>query len=147
MFQVISGLMGCLVILHVVISCLLTVKTLRIQKKAGVTYPQENRLFWVRRISGFALMFFILAHVFLFTGKEVDGVYLLKEITVARLIMQLLMVLSLLVHLISNIRPLRVALGWKDAKGLRWDVALVISVLLLLAAVAFGIYFVRWHVF
>ena len=59
----------CLIIVHTVIGIKLTWDTLRIQKKNGVSYFRENKLFWVRRISGFAVMLFIAAHIFVFMGN------------------------------------------------------------------------------
>ena len=42
-----------LLAVHIVIGVMLTVRTIRVKEKTGVSYPKENRLFWARRISGF----------------------------------------------------------------------------------------------
>ena len=48
--------------IHAVISSVLTVKTLRIRKKAGAGYFKENLMFWARRISGFAIIIPLVMH-------------------------------------------------------------------------------------
>ena len=145
-FSVISYVMMGLVVVHILIGIKLTVDTLQAQKKSKVSYPGANRLFWIRRISGFALVLFMAAHVFLFSVGEKNGAPILKKFSMFPLIIQLLMVLSLLLHLITNIRPLKIALGIEDRKDLKTDVMIILGVSLLLSAIAFLIYFFRWSV-
>ena len=49
--------------LHTLIGIKLTADTMKAIKKSGANYFKDNKLFWIRRISGFALMFFIAAHI------------------------------------------------------------------------------------
>ncbi|MBR1472032.1 MAG: hypothetical protein IJ600_10380, partial [Lachnospiraceae bacterium] len=72
-FRIVSCLMSAMIAVHILIGCKLTYDSLRAIRKAGVSYPGANRLFWIRRISGFALMIFIAAHVWLFSGKQAEG--------------------------------------------------------------------------
>lgn len=146
LFMALSHLMLALIAVHAVISISLTVDTIRISRRSGISYGKRNRLFWIRRISGFALMLFVAAHVLLFIGTTESGAYRLNLFAAGQLASQILMVLSLLVHFACNITPLRIALGIEDRKKFRTDVLLVLSVLLLLAGAAFVIYYIRWSI-
>ena len=131
---------------HTVIGVKLTADTLKALKKSGAGHFRDNRLFWVRRISGFALMFFIAAHLIIFMGHGSGSGFRLNAFDVPQLIMSLLLVLSLLLHIITNIRPLMTALGARGAKEFLTDAAVVFSVMLLLAGAAFIVYYIRWSV-
>lgn len=145
LFTGLSYLMVGLIVVHMLISLKLTWDTLRARKAAGVSYRKANRLFWVRRISGMALMIFIALHVVAFRGRQTAEGYRLQLFNGGRLAVQLLMVAALMVHLLTNIGPLKIALGIEDHKGLRVDILLTLSILLLLAAAAFVIYYLRWQ--
>ena len=68
----------------------------------------------------------------------------LEVFNTGRLISQLLMVAALGVHIITNIRPMFISLGIKGIKKYVVDILVVLSVLLLVFAVAFVVYFARW---
>ncbi len=142
--KVMSYIMLAFVVIHMIIGIKLTIDTLRISKKAGVSYFKENRLFWIRRISGIALVFFMASHVFIFTGKGAGAGYRLVNFDIVALVSQILMVISLFVHLITNISPLKIAMGIKDKGNIKTDIIFVFSILLLLAGLAFFVYFLRW---
>ncbi len=133
--------------LHMMISILLTVQTVRACIRSGVSYPGWNRLFWVRRISGFSLILFMALHAMIFEGDVENGAYRLNLFGGVQLAVNLLMVLSLLIHLSCNIGPLRISLGLENRKNVRLDILLILSVLLLLAGIAFVVYYIRWSVF
>ena len=134
------------VAVHTVIGIKLTADTLIALKKSGASYFRENELFWVRRISGFALMFFIAAHMIQFMGSGSGGGFRLNLFDVPQLVMSVLLVLSLLLHVVTNIRPLMLALGARGAKEFIADAAVVLSFLLLVSGAAFVVYFLRWQV-
>lgn len=136
-----------LIAVHAAISVFLTAKTLFLSRRAGASYAKPNRLFWIRRISGLALMLFLICHIQIFRGTTASGAYRLNLFGATQLATQLLLAASLLVHLIGNISPLRIALGLEDRHGLRTDLLLVLSVLLFLAGAAFVVYFIRWSVY
>lgn len=144
-FRILTYLMSAMIALHILIGCKLTYDTLTAIKKSGVSYAGANRLFWIRRISGFAMVVFVAAHIWLFSGRELEGAFLMPHFNVMALLTQIGMVLSLLVHLTTNIRPLKIALGIEDRKDFKTDVLIVLSVLLLLAGGAFVLYFLRWR--
>ena len=143
-FLVISKAMVILIILHVIIAVKLTMDTIKACRISGVSYWRENKLFWLRRISGIAVMILMLAHIFIFMGRNVDGVFVLNVFNVMALISQLLLVISLLIHIATNINPLRIALGLRDEGGFRTDMILILLILLVLAGISFVVYFIRW---
>ncbi len=142
--RMLTHMMILFISLHMILSVILTAQTVRAWRKSGVAYFKQNRLFWIRRISGFALMFFIVSHVLIFRGNVSSAGYRLNYFGGLQLAAQILMVVCLLVHLCCNITPLRISLGIEDKKNIRTDVLLVLSILLLLAGIAFVIYYIRW---
>ncbi len=142
--QVFSWLLIGAVGVHTLIGIKLTADTLRAIKRSGAGYFRENKLFWIRRISGFAVMLLIAAHTLLFIGHGSGGAFRLNLFDLPQLIMSVLLVLSLLLHIVTNIRPLMIAFGVRGAKDLIADTAVIFSVLLLAAGAAFVVYFVRW---
>lgn len=130
---------------HTVIGIVLTVKTIRISKKAGGSrYLRQNALFWARRASGLAILIPAFFHIGLF-GEVRDGVYILFPFTTVKLITQLLLIAALFVHILMNIRPLLVSLGVLRYKERRGDIYLILSVLLLFMAGAVIIYYIGWQ--
>ena len=143
-FSFLSYLMIALCVLHTLSGCKLTFDTFRAIRRAGVSYPGQNRIFWIRRISGFSLILFMAIHVWLFRGETTDGVFRLRHFDIPALISQLLMVTALAVHLLTNIRPLKIAFGIEDGKNYKTDVLIILSAALLLAAIGFVLYLLRW---
>ena len=139
--------MTVMVLVHAVLGIILTVQTLKAQKQAGVSYFRENTLFWLRRISGFAVMFLLLSHVLIFEGTKRGGVFRLHFFGRLQLLSQILMVLAVAVHVLTNIKPLMTALGIRKYRRFLLDLLLILSVLLLFAGVAFVIYYLRWQAF
>ena len=141
-----SWLLITAVCVHTAIGIRLTADTFTAVKKSGASYFRENKLFWIRRISGFAVMLFIAAHVILFMGHGSGGAFRLNLFDVPQLIMSILLVLSVLLHIVTNIRPLMLAFGARSGKEFIADMAVIFSVLLLVSGAAFAVYFVRWLV-
>ena len=141
--SVLAKIMLVFIIIHGVIGIKLTWDSIAACKKSGVSYYKENRLFWARRISGFAIIIFILIHVILFLGKN-DGVYRLNYFGTLQLATQILMVLSLAVHIITNINPMIISFGVSKIKEYAVDILVVLSAILLFTAVGFVIYYIRW---
>jgi succinate dehydrogenase/fumarate reductase cytochrome b subunit len=145
LMETLAWSMVALVAVHMVIGILLTVKTVQALRKSGVHYAKENRLFWIRRISGFALMLLIFLHFALFveTGQ---GIFRLSDFDVPQLVGQVVMVLALAIHLLCNIRPIGVSLGIASGRGYGRDVLLILSIVIAFCALAFVIYYLRWNV-
>lgn len=138
-------LMGVITV-HMVISLWLTGKSLSAMKRSGVSYGRENFLFWARRISGLAVMIFVFFHLAIFNVNS-DGAYRLTEFDTLKLLTQILMVISLLIHVLTNIKPLWIGLGLKPGfKEYLKDILFVLSIVLLFMGIAFVIYYIRWNI-
>jgi succinate dehydrogenase/fumarate reductase cytochrome b subunit len=145
LMETLSWIMVALVAVHMLIGIILTVKTVHISKRAGVHYWKENIVFWIRRISGFALMLLVLLHFVLFVQTG-EGIFRLNDFDLPQLVGQALMLLALAIHLLCNIRPLAVALGLNGGSGYGRDVLFILSVVLAFCALAFVVYYLRWNV-
>ena len=137
---------GALILLHTVFGVKLTADTLRVWKTTGVGYFRENRVFWLRRLSGLAVMVFLIVHLTAFHGAGTGGSYRLPWFSAGRLASQILLLLSLGVHILSNLRPAMLSFGIPGRKRWRIDFALVLTVLLLFFAAAMLVYYLRWNV-
>ena len=140
----ISYLMEGLIAVHAVIGVKLTADSLLACKKAGVSYFKENKVFWARRISGFAVMVFLIVHILIFRGSTQGGFYRLNLFAGAQLVSQILMVISIAVHVITNVKPSLISLGIRSLREYAVDILLVLSMLLLIAGAAFVVYYLRW---
>ena len=143
--EIIGWLMLGLVVIHFAIGIVLTVQTIREQVRAGAAYPKLNKRFWAVRVSGFAVAICAAFHVIVFGGPGGEFVRL-ALFGHAELAMHLLLAASLAVHVLCNMEPLLIDLGLPSARGRAADGMAVFAVVLLLAAVAFVVYFVRWSV-
>ena len=132
-----------LVGVHVIITAILTVRTLLTIKKSGKGYFRENLLFWARRISGFALLIPLVMHLFVFSGTG-DEAYRLVLFNSGRLISQILLAAVLAFHILTNIHPFLVGIGVKEHKIISADMLFVVSVFLLFCCGAFCVYYLRW---
>ncbi len=131
-----------LTVVHAVIGTILTIRTDITQNKAGVRYQKENSLFWTRRNSGFAVLVLMIFHVIVFSkGSSLNGP---PPFNTFGLITNLLMVAALAVHIVSNIKSLFIGSGIKRPKILTANIIFVLSVILLLATVAFISYYIWW---
>ena len=140
-----ARIMATLIGVHLIIGTKLTTDTVRAVKKSGKHYFRENKLFWVRRVSGFAVMLFIAVHIMIFTGKTENGVYRLHFFGAAELVTQILLVLTLLLHILTNAKPLMLGFGTRSWKEMGLDLALILAGILLFAGVCFVIYYLRWQ--
>ena len=61
------------------------------------------------------------------------------------IIILILLVLAILVHVISNAKPMLISFGIRSLRERVFDILFVISVLLLFMAFAFVIYYLRWR--
>ena len=133
-----------LVVIHAVISAKLTLDTIRTVRRTGAPYIRQNLLFWARRVSGFALLVFLVLHMTAFSTGG-GGAYRLKWFNTGRLVTQILMVLTLGIHLISNIKPALITFGIRGLKSKTGHILFALSVLLLFMAGALIVYYLRWN--
>jgi len=132
-----------LVAVHTVIGCILTVQTLIACKRSGAPYFRYNRLFWARRISGFAIMVLLVFHL---TAFGVGAKTRLNYFGTFELATQILLVLSIAVHVITNIKPVLISFGIKSLKPYSKDILFFSSIVLLFFIIAFIIFYVRFNV-
>lgn len=130
---------------HTVIGVILTVVTLRTQREAGISYFRENKRFWAVRISGLAIVVFILLHVAIF-WQSGGGMPRLTPFEGFQLVVSILLVASIAVHVLANMQPMMISLGIGSPRGRAVDAAVVLAVILLFTAAAFAIYYLRWMV-
>ena len=133
-----------LTIIHALIGLWLTGKSLWICHKTGAPYFKENQLYWARRISGLLIMVLIFFHSGSFTD-HIGGIFQLKPFNTARLIIQILFILSLALHIISNVRPMLISLGIKKLRPHQGKILFILSVILLFFTAAFIIYYLHWQ--
>lgn len=145
--SVLSWIMVILIGVHIIIGIKLTADTLKSINRSKAGYPRQNRLFWVRRISGAAVILFIAAHIIVFMGDSSSGAFRLNLFDGVRLAEGILLALSLGLHIITNIRPIMLGLGIKGFREVSLDILLIVSVILLISAAAFVVYYIRWKVF
>ena len=138
--KMLARICAALVIIHTVIGIKLTVDSILVWKKTGTPYLRENGIFWARCISGLAIMILIFFHMFAF-GQTVDGVYKLKPYTTAKMAAQILFALSLALHVLTNVRPMLIALGVRPLRRYVPQILIVLSVFLLLFTAAFIFYY------
>lgn len=143
--KILSWLMAILVVLHMIIGIRLTADTVKACRRSGVFYWKENILFLVRRISGFALVLLLLYHAVVFADLG-GGSFRLHLFEGPQLTGSLLLVITLAVHLLSNLRPLAVAFGRPGLRKLTVNLLLLLSVISLFCAAAFVIYYFRWNI-
>lgn len=130
---------------HTVIGAILTVKTIHASRESGGnSYFKQNAIFWARRASGLAILILAFFHIGLF-GRIDEGAYLLFPFTTVRLFTQLLLIASVFLHLMINIRPLLVSLGVLKYKKRRGDLYLIFSILALFMAGAVILYYIGWQ--
>ncbi|MBP3870584.1 MAG: hypothetical protein J6E46_06385 [Faecalicoccus sp.] len=135
-------MLGCIG-LHVIISSIFTMQTLFAIKKSGVSYFKENRLFWARRISGFALMIGIIAHLLIFINS--GAVVRLHYFGIVELCLHIFLLLCIAVHVLTNIGPAMIGLGAESLKQYSVDILMIISIILMMMAVGFVVYYLRWN--
>ncbi len=139
----ISWVMMVFFVAHGAIGIKLTIDSIRLYRKNGALYLRENRVFWIRRISGFAMIFLVVDHILLFMGVGAEP-QRLPYFGPARLASSLLLVLAICVHLVSNIRPLMVAFGEGRFRRFVIDILFIMSIVMFFCAVAFIFYYLRW---
>ncbi len=128
---------------HALISGILTYRTLHARRLSGAGYFKDNLMFWTRRLTGLTILIPLIMHLFIFHASNAEA-YRLTAFTTGRMISQILLVATLGVHILTNVRPVMISLGVRTGRGVRADILFVLSVVLLLLAIAFFIYYLRW---
>lgn len=132
-----------LLLAHVLLGLFFTCRTLfGMKKNGGPFYLRQNYLFWLRRLSGVAILVFLWGHFTLF-GEMQNGEFIIYEFTTAKFLWHLGLLVAAAVHLLTNIRPLYVALGFSGVAKRTADTHFVCAVLfILMTLMAVRYYFV-----
>lgn len=131
---------------HIVVSAGLTIQTLYACKKSGTGYFRNNLMFWAKRITGLAIVIPLVMHLMIFHSESGDA-FRLQVFTSGRMISQILFVAAIALHVLLNIKPLLTGFGVKENRAFSGDIIFVLSVVLLLLAAAFVVYYLRWTAF
>lgn len=142
--KVLSHTMLSLIVVHAVLSIILTVRSVRTAVKTKAPYFRHNRVFWARRLSGILIMALVFFHMTAF-GYTSGGVFRLVPFDVFRLITQILFLLSVAVHIITNVKPVLITFGVKRLRPKAGDILFFVSVAMLFMAAGFIIYYIRWQ--
>lgn len=140
-----AWVMTALIGVHAVFGTIMTVQTIKAWRKSGTAYRRGNQLFWARRISGYAVFILIFFHVTAFGYYEGDA-YRLQWFTAFKLATQILLVMAIAVHVITNVKPLLISFGVKSLKERVPDILAALSILIAIMTLAFIIYYIRWNI-
>lgn len=133
-----------LIVVHAIISIGLTVRAVQTAAKTKAPYFRQNRLFWARRISGVLILVLVAFHLTAFNADN-GGVFRLVPFDMFRLITQILFILSIAAHIITNVKPMLITFGVKRLKLKAGDILFFVSAALLFMTVGFIIYYIRWQ--
>lgn len=140
----ISWLAFYLLIIHTILGIIFTTQSIKTNTNQGKWYLKQNRVFWIRRISGILMLVLVFLHYSSF-GGVVNGQYMLFEFNIPSLIIQILLIISLFVHIFSNINPMLDSLGIIRNK-LNPSIFIILWIFLLIFTIASIFYFISWQV-
>lgn len=109
-FGPLAYLMLALVIIHGVLSMILTVNAEKTGMKTKARYNKENAEFWARRTSGVAILAFAIFHAHAMM-KLPDGRPRISTLGPIARICNIGLAISVCVHIVINIKPLMISLG------------------------------------
>ena len=131
-FKPLAIAMLALVMLHAVISLIVT---FRAEKAGFVTkarYNKENREFWGRRITGIFIIILALLHAFM-VGKNQDGVPRMQKMPKPLHIATPLLIIFVYLHLLTNVRPLLISFGIRNVKKKARIIEIILTIIMLFA--------------
>lgn len=143
-FKFLSWFLFAIVIVHGVLGILSTVKAVKSGKSNGKWYLRQNGAYWTKRFSGIAILILLFFHISTYTTM-VGNKFYLKEFTCGRMIAQLLLILSIFIHLAVSIRSMLIAKGVVKFKERTVDWMMILSLLMLFFAIAVILYFMQWQ--
>lgn len=133
------------VIAHAILGVIATIKSVRSGGISGKWYLKQNKVFWIKRVSGVSILLLLIFHMSVYVTSS-NGVYFLKEFTWMSLVSQLLFVLAIFIHLYVSLEGMLIARGILDHKERKKDWLLVLSVFMLMIIITIIMYFVQWQI-
>lgn len=132
-----------LLVLHGLIAIVLSLDAWR-AGRAGKWYWRENTIFWLRRLTGLALLIFLFFHFGAYGGM-VGGRYQLREFTTVLYLAQLGLLLSCILHVGVSVKGMLIADGITKYGMWRNISFLILAALLVLMAAAVTMYYAAWN--
>ena len=144
-FKPLSWLLFAAVIAHGVLGILATVQAVKGGRQSGKWYLRQNAVYWTKRFSGLAILILLCFHISAYT-TAVGNAFFLKEFTFGRMVAQLLLILSIFLHLAVSVKSMLIAKGVVEFKERTIDWMMVLSLMMLFFAAAVVIYFIQWQI-
>lgn len=143
-FKPLSWLLFVAVMIHGILGGLSTVNAIKSGKGSGKWYLRQNASYWTKRISGLAILILLCFHISAYT-TTIGDLFFLKEFTFGRMMAQLLLILSIFVHLTVSVKSMLIAKGIIKFKERTVDWLMVLSLMMLFFTAAVIIYFIQWQ--
>ena len=131
-----------LVFIHAVVSIIITIKAEVVGFKTKARYNSENRQFWLRRVSGVAILLLAMTHIFLMHKDERGIPRLAKMPKIFNLALPLL-ILSVCIHVMQNVKPLFISMGVKNIDKKEKIIKLIMILFTILVIVSYGLFVVK----
>lgn len=144
-FKPLSWLLLLAVSVHGVLGILSTIQAVKGGKKSGKWYLRQNAAYWTKRFSGLAILILLCFHISAYTTTVGDA-FFLKEFTIGRMTAQLLLIISIFIHLAVSVKSMLIAKGVTKFKERTTDWMMVLSLMILFFATAVVIYFIQWQI-
>ena len=139
-----SWLLLAAVAAHGVLGIVSTIRAFKSGKHSGKWYLQKNAAYWTKRFSGLAILLLLGFHITAYT-TTIGSHFYLKEFTFGRMAAQILLILSIFVHLAVSVKAMLIAKGVRQFKERTIDWMMVLSLMMLFFAVAVILYFIQWQ--
>lgn len=144
-FTPLSWLLFGTVILHGILGIISTFQSIKSGIQSRVWYIKENTAFFIKRISGLLIMILLIFHIQAYT-VSVNGQFFLREFTLCKMILQILLILAIFLHLAVSIKSMLIARGTINFKEKTMDWMLILSVMLIFFTIAIIAYYIQWQV-
>lgn len=132
------------VVLHGIISLILTRDAVKIGLQTGRWYWKENARYWTVRLSGICIFILLGFHASAYT-TEINGVFFLQEFTFLRMLSQLLFVAAIAVHLLAAARPWLIKRGVLKFGERTWDCLVILGILTAFFTFSIVMYYIYWN--
>lgn len=143
-FKPVAFAMLALVVLHAIISMIVTIRAEKAGFQTKARYNAENRDFWLRRASGIAILILAILHAFMMS-KDKNGVARLASMPKPLRLATPLLVFAVYLHLMSNVRPLLISMGVRKIDRKEIIIKVILSIVALFA-IAANVYTIVSHI-
>ena len=114
-FTPVAIFMIILVMIHGVLSMVLTVHAEKAGFKTNARYNKENRTFWLRRTTGVFILVLALFH-FYAVNEGSDGLPRIVHMGIFGSLATIVLAISVMIHILINIEPLCISFGIRNYK-------------------------------